>query len=291
MSELSASSEASERIDPPAADQEKKKRRASRLLKTISAVVVAVGLLLLKLKGVLFLLVAKFKLLMVNPLEGFGIAQLAVAGGSMIVSLVAYAMKMGFPFAAGFIIILVVHELGHALMIRAKGLRAGGMVFIPFVGGAVTLRNQPRSAYVDAQIGLAGPIAGTIASVISLQIYSLTGNPLYGYVAFAGFLINLFNLTPIGPLDGGRIAGAITKWMWVFGAAILVVLMVRWKNPFLLLIIVLGVVQIYRTITDQPRKRFYNVSTTQRATVAAVYFALTFFLGYQTVVTHNRLMQ
>ena len=96
------------------------------------------------------------------------------------------------------------------------------MVFIPFIGGAVTLKDQPRSAYDDAQIGLAGPIAGTFASLVFLQIYKWTDQPLYLAIAVAGFAVNLINLLPIGMLDGGRISAAVTKWMWVFGGGVLV---------------------------------------------------------------------
>lgn len=245
---------------------------------------IILGFALLKLKGVLLIGAAKFKPLLANPFEGFGASQLLMAGGSMLVSLAAYAWKMGFAFAAGFVILLVVHEVGHALMIRAKGLRAGAMVFIPFIGGAVTLRRQPRSAYVDAQIGLAGPVAGALASWICMKIFDFTANPLFLAVALAGFVLNLFNLTPIAPLDGGRIAAAITKWMWVLGAGIILWLTLAFENPFLLILLVLSVLQIWRAIGEERRRRFYDVSIGQRAGVAAVYFVLVVFLTYQSLM-------
>ncbi|HUP66570.1 MAG TPA: site-2 protease family protein [Thermoanaerobaculia bacterium] len=264
--------------------------RRRTLWKLTGGLLLVLGLLALKLKGLIFLIAAKARPFFANPFEGFGITQFAWTGGSMVVSLAAYATQMGFPFAIGFILILLFHEVGHALTIRAKGLRAGAMVFIPFIGGAVTLRHQPRSAYVDAQIGLGGPIAGTIASAASLVVWHLTFEPLYLALAFGGFLLNLFNLTPVGPLDGGRIAGAITKWMWAFGAVILCVVMLRWRNPLLLPVLLLGVWQIWQSIREERRRRFYNVTLTQRATIAAFYFTLVTFLGYQTVVTYRELM-
>ena len=120
------------------------------------------------------LLIEKFRLLLVNPFEGFGALQFAIAGGSMLVTVAAYAMKFPLGIVIGFVLITLVHEIGHAVVIRAKGLRAGFMVFIPFVGGAVTMKDQARTAYDDAQIGLAGPIAGTFASLVALQIYKWT---------------------------------------------------------------------------------------------------------------------
>src|ERR1043165_1704803 len=165
-----------------------------------SGALVAIGMALLKLKT---FIIALF----VNPFEGFGLAQYAIAGGSMLVTIAAYATatKYRFGLIVGFVVITLIHEIGHAVVIRAKGLRAGYMVFIPFIGGAVTLKDQPRSAYDDAQIGLAGPIAGTVASLICLEVFKSSGNPLYLLIASVGFIINLINLLPLGPLDGGRI--------------------------------------------------------------------------------------
>src|SRR2546423_4197588 len=159
-----------------------------------SAVLVAIGVAVLKLKTFIAALV-------VNPFEGFGAMQFAIAGGSMLVTIAAYATKFRIGLVVGFVVITLIHEIGHAVVIRAKGLRAGFMVFIPFIGGAVTLKDQPRSAYDDAQIGLAGPIAGTAGAVITLQIYKWNANPLYLTVAGIGFAINLINLIPLGMLD------------------------------------------------------------------------------------------
>src|SRR5438045_1261649 len=171
----------------------------------LSGTVVAAGLALLKLKALLLFFAEGARSLFVNPFEGFGAMQYAVAGGSMAVTIAAYASQAPLKVVIGFVVITFIHETGHALVIRAKGLRAGFMVFIPFIGGAVTLKDQPRSAYDDAQIGLAGPIAGTLASLIVLQIFKWTNVPLYLAIAAAGFAVNLLNLLPIGMLDGGRL--------------------------------------------------------------------------------------
>ena len=190
----------------------------------------------------------------------------------------------------GFTIIIVIHEIGHAMVIRAKGLRAGVMVFIPFIGGAVTLKDQPRSAYDDAQIGLAGPIAGTAACLIVLQIYKWNGTPLYLAIAVAGFAVNLINLLPIGMLDGGRISAAVTKWMWVFGGGALVYKVVKQPNPLMLLVLLLVAFQVYASILrEKDDKAFYDVTATQRTAIAVAYFALVVFLGHQTWMSLNRL--
>src|SRR5207302_6405677 len=199
----------------PAIDDET--RRRNRFTKFLSGTAFALTVLLLKLKALVFIAFDYLRGYAVNPFEGFGLGQFAIAGGSMALSIAAYAFKAPLPFVVGFVVIILIHEIGHAVVIRAKGLRAGFMVFIPFIGGAVTLKDQPRSAYDDAQIGLAGPIAGTVASLVCLQIFKSTGNALYLLIASVGFIINLINLLPLGPLDGGRISAAVTKWMWVLG--------------------------------------------------------------------------
>ncbi len=266
-------------------------RPRASILKFSGGLLITVGLLLLKLKGLLYLIVAKFKWLFVNPFEGFSIASLAVTAGSMALTIVAYVLKTGWwGFVIGFVLITLVHEIGHALMMRKKGLQIGAMLFIPFLGGAVTPKQQPSNAFDDAQIGLAGPIAGTIASVISLGIFNATDNVLFLIVAFAGFIINLLNLLPVGVLDGGRISAAITKWMWVLGGLILFYMMIRWRSPLLLLVLIVALYQVYKTITEERNDVFYDLRMNQRVTIAAAYFSLVLFLGYASVATHRHLL-
>jgi Zn-dependent protease len=260
-------------------------------LKLIGGVAITVGLLLLKLKGVLLLTLTKFKWLFVNPFEGFSLASLLVTAGSMVLTIVAYILKTGWwQFAIGFVLITLIHEVGHALVMRRKGLRVSAMLFIPFIGGAVTPKDEPRTAYDDAQIGFAGPIFGTVASLISLLLFDLTSDELYLLVAFAGFGINLLNLLPVGVLDGGKISAAITKWMWVIGGLIMLWMMVRWRSPLLLLILILAAWQIYLAVTQVRDDVYYAITAGQRTTVAVLYFSLVIFLGYLTYATHNYLL-
>lgn len=266
-------------------------RSRTSVLKLVGGLILTVGLLLLKLKGLLFLIVAKFKWIFVNPFEGFSLASLAVTAGSMALTIVAYVLKTGWwGFVIGFVLITLVHEIGHALMMRKKGLEVGAMLFIPFLGGAVTPKQQPSNAFDDAQIGIAGPVAGTVASLVVLGIFNSTGDPLYLVVAYAGFIINLLNLLPVGVLDGGRISAAVTKWMWVLGGAILFYMMVRWKSPLLLLVLLVALFQVYKAITEERNDVFYELTTAQRVSVAAAYFSLVLFLGYASVATHRHLL-
>ncbi len=260
-----------------------KRRPRSRFL---SGLLLTLGMLALKVKAVAFVVIDYLRNFAVNPFEGFGAVQYAVAGGSMLVSVAVWATKTPWTFAFALVIITFVHELGHAVVIRRKGLRAGVMVFIPFIGGAVTLKDQPRSVYDDAMIGLAGPLAGTFAALISLQIHKWTGAQLWLQIAGVGFLLNLINLLPVGMLDGGKISAAITKWMWVIGGGLLLYKVIRQPNLLLVLVVLLIAFQVYASILrEHEDKHFYEITLSQRAFVAAAYFSLVIFLGHQTYTT------
>jgi Zn-dependent protease len=269
----------------PSATQQ---RRA--LPKIISGLVLLLGLAALKAKTLIIVAVDKIRALFVNPFEGFGATQYAVAGGSFVVTIAAYATQAPLAVVVGFVVITLVHEVGHAVAIRAKGLRAGFMVFIPFVGGAVTLKGQPRTVFDDAIIGLSGPFAGTLASLVSLQIYKWSSDPLYLLIAFLGFALNLFNLLPIGMLDGGRISAAVTKWMWVLGGGAVVYKVVSQPNPLVIVIAILAAFQVYASIIrEKTDEHFYEVTLFQRAAIAMLYFALVIFLAHQTWMAYDRL--
>jgi Zn-dependent protease len=260
------------------------------LPKILSGLILLLGVGALKAKGLLILAVEKIRVFFVNPFEGFGAAQYAVAGGSFVVTILAYAREYRLGVVIGFVGITLIHEIGHAVVIRAKGLRAGFMVFIPFVGGAVTLKDQPHSVFDDAQIGLAGPVFGTIASLVVLQVYKWTLDPLYLLIAFLGFGLNLLNLLPIGMLDGGRISAAITKWMWVFGGGAVIYKVIKQPNPLYILIVVLAAFQVYASIErEKTDPDFYEITGAQRAAIAILYFALVIFLGHQFWMALDRL--
>ena len=256
----------------------------------LSGFLLLIGVAALKAKAVIILVAERARLFFVNPFEGFGAMQYAVAGGSFVVTIAAYTTQAPLAIVVGFVVITLIHEIGHAIAIRMKGLRAGFMVFIPFIGGAVTLRDQPRSAYDDALIGLAGPVAGTIASLAILQWYKWSNEPTYLLIALLGFALNLFNLLPIGMLDGGRISAAVTKWMWVFGGGAIVYKVASQPNPLTIIIALLAAFQVYASIVrEKTDKHFYEVTPLQRAGIAVLYFALVIFLGHQTWMAYSRL--
>jgi len=264
-------------------------RHRHPVAKVLSGLLLAASLVLLKTKAFMILLVDYFRGYAVNPFEGFGAIQYLVAGGTLLLSIGAYATKAPLSLGIGIVVITLVHEIGHAVVIRAKGLRAGVMVFIPFIGGAVTLKEQPRSAYDDAQIGLAGPIFGTAACLVALQIFKWTNDTRWLAIAAVGFVLNLINLLPVGMLDGGRISGAVTKWMWVLGGGALVYKTYQQPNPLMILVLLLVAFQVYASIVREDDESFYDVTIGQRAGIAAAYFILVVFLGHQTYLALSKL--
>jgi len=192
---------------------------------------------------------------------------------TMLVAVWAYAMLWGLPFAVGFVLLIFVHEAGHALVMRQQGIRAGAPVFIPFVGAVIAMKSQPRNAYVEALVGIGGPVLGSVGALVCLLI-AWAGDSLFWYaLASTGFLINLFNMIPISPLDGGRIVGVISRWIWVVGYAVGIAVFFATYSPILFLILLLGLFSIGRTIRG-PGKEYYEVEPRKRVAMGVAYFGL-----------------
>jgi Zn-dependent protease len=187
--------------EPPSAEELDKERKQSRL-KKLGGILVPLALLASKAK-VLFLAVIKVK----------AVATL----GTMFVSIVAYGLAFGWPFAVGFVLLLFVHEMGHVIQLRREGVEASAPIFVPFVGALITTDSLGKDAVAEARVGLAGPILGTAATLVPLAIWLATGSDLWRALAYVGFFINLINLLPVLPLDGGRAMAVLGPMVWLAG--------------------------------------------------------------------------
>jgi len=206
-------------------------------------------------------------------------AKLLTTSASMLVSVGAYALIWGWKFAVGFVALLFLHEMGHYIQLRREGVKPSGMVFIPFLGAAVGARSLGGSALAEARVGLAGPILGTLATAALLPIAAATNDDFWRALAFTGFFLNLFNLLPVVPLDGGRAMAAMAPWMWFVGFGAIVVLVLLWPNPILILIALLGGFETYRRWRQRKKGEegnadYYRVKPLHRLLVAAVYVGL-----------------
>jgi len=226
-----------------------------------------VGLLLLKFG-------AKVKFILLPALKFFPV--ILKTGGTMILSIGAYAMLWGVWFAVGFVALIFVHEFGHLLAARKCGLKVGAPVFIPFMGAVIALKEAPRNAWIEAQVGIGGPLLGTVGAAVCELIHLATGNQMFRALAYTGFFLNLFNLAPVGFLDGGRIVTALSPWLWLVGFAIVLGLTITHPNFILILILVFSLPRLFslfRARSDEER-RFFEVTPGQRATMAVMYFGL-----------------
>lgn len=165
--------------------------------------------------------------------------KLGKAGGtliSMLVSVGAYALVFPWTMAIGLVIMIFIHEMGHVLAARRKGLDVSAPAFIPFVGALITLKKQPRDAVTEAFVAYAGPLVGTLGAVACYALAVVTDYLPFYAIAAIGFLINLFNLLPIHPLDGGRIVTAISRWLWAVGLVVGLILVLYTFSPLLFLV-------------------------------------------------------
>ncbi len=192
---------------------------------------------------------------------------------TMLLSVWAYALFWGLPFAVGFVLLIFVHEAGHGLVMMRLGLPAGAPVFIPFVGAVIAMKGVPRDAYVEALVGIGGPALGSLGALVCLVVGGATGSLFWYALASTGFLINLFNLIPISPLDGGRIVGVISRWLWLAGYAVGIVVFAVTRSPMIFLILLLGLFSLPKTLRG-PRQGYFDVPPPRRVAIAGAYFGL-----------------
>ena len=231
----------------------------------------------LGLLGAAALLVVKFGAKLKAVLLLLPKLKLFTTSASMLVSIGAYALIWGWKFAVGFVLLLLVHEMGHVWQARREGLEASAPLFIPFLGAAIALKELGKDAAVEARVGLAGPILGSLGTCIPLAIWLITGEELFQALAFFGFFLNLFNLAPVLPLDGGRAMSALSPWMWLVGYGLLVAATIAFPNPIMLLILLFGGLETYRRWKERKspeQQRFYTLRPRTRAAVAVTYVGL-----------------
>ncbi len=213
--------------------------------------------------------------------------KVVTTGASMLVSIAAYAWIWGLPFAIGFVLLIFVHELGHVLELRRQGVPASAPLFIPFLGAVIGMKELPDDAWKEARVALAGPILGSVGAAACWVAAEATGSELLMGLAFVGFFLNLFNLVPIVPLDGGRAVGALHPVFWFVGLLMMVALLALRPNPILILIVVLGGLDLWRRWRERGEaEQYYRVSAQRRVAVGVVYLGLVVVLALAMSATY-----
>jgi Zn-dependent protease len=217
--------------------------------------------------------------------------KLLTTAGTALVSVAAYSLFWGWTFALGFVVLLFIHEMGHVLQLRREGIKASAPMFIPFLGAMITAKSLGENALAEARVGLAGPILGTAGSAVCLAIAEATNSDMLRALAYVGFFLNLFNLLPVVPLDGGRAMAAMAPWMWFVGFGALVAMVFIFPNPILLIIVLFGGMETWRRWKQRKTRSleqaaYYRVSPRNRALVAVTYIGLIALLVLGMHETH-----
>ncbi|HST56076.1 MAG TPA: site-2 protease family protein [Solirubrobacteraceae bacterium] len=210
--------------------------------------------------------------------------KLLTTTGTALVSVAAYSLFWGWTFALGFVLLLFIHEMGHVIQLRREGVPASAPMFIPFLGAVVAARSLGENALAEARVGLAGPVLGSVGAAAGLAIGEAADSNFFRALAYVGFLLNLFNLIPVVPLDGGRAMAAMAPWMWFVGYAGVIALVILTPNPILILILVFGGFELWRRWQARKTRSleqaaYYRVSPRARIAVATVYVGLIVLLA------------
>ncbi|GED67836.1 site-2 protease family protein [Brevibacillus reuszeri] len=161
---------------------------------------------------------------------------------SMGISLWAYAMFYGWKFAVALVYLIFVHEMGHVIAAKRKGIATSPAVFIPFAGALISLKDLPRDASTEAYLAYGGPLAGMIAFLPALPLYWWTQDPFWALVIYLGALLNLFNLLPVSPLDGGRIVSVLSTKIWFVGLVGMGIMLFASPGPIMVIIFIVGLI-------------------------------------------------
>jgi len=221
------------------------------------------------------------------------LGKVLLTGGTMLLSVIAYSWIFGWWYAVGFVLLIFVHEMGHYLAAKQRGLDVGAPTFIPFVGAWIQLKTLPHDVETEAWVGLAGPLLGSVGALAVYYAFRATGEPLLLALAYAGFFINLFNLIPVSPFDGGRITAILSPRVWLLGAPLMVGLFLWRPSPMLILMAVLAAPQLWRAWKFDPNApenvAYYSVEPAKRLEYALYYIALATFLAVMTYDLHEML--
>jgi Zn-dependent protease len=221
-------------------------------------------------------------------LSGAKLGKLLASGGSMLLSVALYAMVYGWRYAVGFVALIFVHEMGHYMAARHRGLNVGLPTFIPFVGAWIELKDMPHNAETEAYVGLGGPLVGTVGALVCYFLARNYDLPWLLAVSYSGFFLNLFNMIPLSPFDGGRITAVLSPRIWLLGVPVLGALFLYRPSPVLIIVALLAAPQVWKAIkyrSDSPEATtYYAVPTATKIEYGFYYLAL---LGFLAVMVHD----
>jgi len=219
------------------------------------------------------------------------LGKILLSGGSMLLSIALYAQVFGWKYAVGFVLLILVHEMGHYIAAKQRDLSVGLPTFIPFVGAWISLKSQGLNAETQAFVGMAGPLLGSIGAYVVYLAALQSHTPWLYAIAYAGFVLNLFNLIPVVPLDGGHIVAVISPKLWILGIPLLVALFLWRPSPLLIIIAILAIPKAWNAIRGKlPTPPGSQLATRAlKARYAAEYLGLVCFLTLMAFEVHSQL--
>jgi Zn-dependent protease len=224
---------------------------------------------------------------------GLKFGKVLLTGGTMLLSVFAYGLVWGWPYALGFVLLIFAHEMGHYVAARQRGLAVGAPTFIPFVGAWIELKEQLIDPETEAYVAMAGPVTGTVAAMLCYYASRYFDSGLLLALAYSGLILNLFNLIPLKPLDGGRITAVLSPRAWIIGLPILLALFIWRPSPLLLVIGILALPHLGAAIRGlrQPASAgmapALAVPTNTRLAYGTYYLALAGFLAIMATELHG----
>lgn len=219
------------------------------------------------------------------------LGKVLLTSGTMLISVIAYSWIFGWLYAVGFVVLIFIHEMGHYIAARQQGLDVGAPTFIPFLGAWISMKDMPRNAEVEAYVGMGGPLVGSVGALACYFAGRYFDSDLLLALSYAGFFINLFNLIPLSPLDGGRISAAISPKLWLAGVPILIGLFFYRPSPLLILIAILAAPQVWKVIRGhetEEERAYYVTSAETRFSYGLTYIALA---GFLAIMCHDLSLQ
>ena len=220
----------------------------------------------------IFVLLAKAKLLLFPLLK---------TSLSMLLMIWIYSTMFGWKFAVGFVLLLFVHEMGHVIAAKWLGIPVSAPIFSPFMGAAIIMKQHPRDAWTEALMAYGGPLAGCAGGWACLVLADQMQLRWMVAVASVTFVLNLFNMIPVPPLDGGRICAAVSPWFWFLGILLLgaaLLLFHGFASIFIIIFVLVVALPRLKATLFQPHtpemQQYYATAIGRRFLMAGLYLGL-----------------
>jgi Zn-dependent protease len=217
---------------------------------------------------------------------------------SMLFTVALMGAAFGWAYGVGLVALIAVHESGHLLFARYEGVKVGAPIFLGPFGAVIGLKQPPKDARQEAVIAIGGPVVGTAGAILALIWSQAAADGTYAHnlllaLAYVGFLINLFNLIPFSPLDGGRVASALSPWANVVGLGVVLLLIAgpvlagHSFNPFLLFILLIGGISTWQRFKRRGLNPAYeDIPRHTRLWIGAAYAAMLAITAIGMTETH-----